>query len=93
MDGSRSLFLRSSGRERTKGFATRVRQWNHETRRKEEKEDEEDIEKNTIVSLPLRPSTGKGTGRETSGLPSDIDINETQETLLENGLRGEQISK
>lgn len=69
-----------------------MRQWNHETR-KEEKKDEKDIEekKSSIVSLPFYPLTEEGTGRDTSG--PQIDIDETQETLLENGLRGKQISK
>lgn len=58
--------------------------------RKEERKDLEDIEKNAILPLPLCPASDGGTGHRAC---DRIHINETQETLLENGLRGEQISK
>lgn len=69
-----------------------MRQWNHETR-KEEKKEGEDIEKKAVLSLPLYPWTKEGTGGEDIGRAIKLTSDETQGTLLENGLRGEQILK
>lgn len=66
-----------------------MRQWNHETR-KEEKKEGEDIEKKAVLSLPLYPWTKEGTGGEDIGRAIKLTSDETQGTLLENGLRGEQ---